>query len=225
MFGYTFKTIPAQYAYAGYAVRKSTSVISTMVDDKLVFDVFTYVYIDNYLSMFFLMDSGKYKSADYNIEVDAFDGQAIMSKHLYRGLEYKQEDYELFDKEQIVGVFGLRTMEELMKIIDDYSAEIGSNEMRMQAMLDIKKAYTGMEIMGAINKFNKINAWKKNMITVPPIVYGPDDTYKSIIGDELDFFDFLSNKTPDKIIRELKKLDDKTDGVGNIKEEEEVEVL
>ena len=40
-------------------------------------------------------------------------------------------------------------------------------------------------------------------------------------------FDFLSNKGPDKIVRELKKLDDSTDGIGNLLEEEneETEVL
>ena len=46
-----------------------------------------------------------------------------------------------------------------------------------------------------------------------------DDSYKSVIGDELDFFDLLSNKSPDKIIRELKKLDDSVDGIGNLIEE------
>ena len=79
-----------------------------------------------------------------------------------------------------------------------------------------------MEVMGVISKFNRINGWKKNLITVPAIIYGPEDTYKSVIGDDLDFFDFLSNKGPDKIVRELKKLDDSTDGIGNLLEDTEV---
>jgi hypothetical protein len=100
-------------------------------------------------------------------------------------------------------------------------------DMKVQAMLDIKRSYSGMEVMGVINKFNRINGWKKNTITVPAIVNGPEDTFKSVIGDDLDFFDFLSNKGPDKIVRELKKLDDSTDGIGNLLEEEneETEVL
>lgn len=222
MFNYMLKNLPADYIFAGYAVRKSTSVISSMIDGKLVFDVFTYVYLDNYLSMFLLMESGKYKSVEHNIEVEPYDGQAIMSKHLFRGEEYNQNDYELFDKEQIIGVYGLRNMEELMKITDDFAMESGLNDMKVQAMVDSKRSYTGMEVIGVINKFNRLNGWNKGMITVPPITYGFDDSYKSVIGDELDFFDLLSNKSPDKIIRELKKIDDSVDGIGNLIEENEV---
>ena len=222
MFNYMLKNLTAQYIFAGYAVRKSTSVISSMIDGKLVFDVFTYVYLDNYLSMFLLMESGKYKSVEHNMEVDSYDGQAIMSKHLYRGTEYNQNDYELFDKEQIIGVYGLRNMEELMKQTDDYAMEAGLNDMKVQAMVDNKRSYTGMEVIGVLNKFNRLNGWDKGIITVPPITYGFEDSYKSVIGDELDFFDLLSNKGPDKIIKELKKLDDSTDGIGNLIEETEV---
>ena len=53
------------------------------------------------------------------------------------------------------------------------------------------------------------------------------ETGNKIRKNDLDFFDFLSNKGPDKIVRELKKLDDSTDGIGNLLEEEneETEVL
>lgn len=222
MFNYMFKTLPSQYIYAGYAVRRSISVVSTMVDGKLIFDVFSYVYLDNQLSMFLEMDSGKYRSCEYGVDVDSYDGQAIMSKHLYRGVDYKQDEYPLYDKEVVVGVYGLRNMDELMKITDDFAAESGLTDMKVQALLDVKKSYTGMEVMTVINKFNKINGWKRNLITVPAITYGFDDTYQSVIGDELDFFDFLSNKTPDKIVRALKKIDDTTDGIGNLIETPEV---
>lgn len=227
MFSYMLKTFPAQYIFAGYAVRRSTSVVSTMIDGELIFDVFSYIYLDNQLSMFLEMESGKYRSCEYGVDVDSYDGEAIMSRHLYRGKEYKQEDYTLYNKEEVVGVFGLRNMDELMKITDDLQNEAGVTDMKIQAILDVKRSYSGMEVMGVINKFNRVNGWKKNLITVPAIIYGPEDTYKSIIGDDLDFFDFLSNKGPDKIVRELKKLDDSTDGVGNIIEtkEEETEVL
>ena len=222
MFSYMLKTFPAQYIFAGYAVRRSISVVSTMVDGSLIFDVFSYIYLDNQLTMFLEMESGKYKSCEYGVTIDAYDGEAIMSKHLYRGVEYKQEDYPLYNKEEVVGVFGLRNMNDLMQITDDLQDETGINDMKVQAMIDIKKSYSGMEVMGVVNKFNRLNGWKKNLITIPAIVYGPDDTYKSVIGDELDFFDFLSNKDADTIVREFKKLDDATDGVGNLIEEVEV---
>lgn len=212
---YMFKNLPAEYIYAGYAVKKSTSIISTMVEGKLVFDVFTYTYLDNQLSMFLLMENGKYKSTEYKVEVDAYDGSEIMSKHLFRGEEYKVEDYEMFDKEQIIGVFGLRKMEELMKNIDEYAEKIGFKDMKVQALLDIKNSYTGMEVSTVINKFNKMNGWEKGFITIPPVTYGYDDTYKSVIGDELEFFDLLSNKSSDMLVRELKGLSDSLDGIGN----------
>ena len=66
------------------------------------------------------------------------------------------------DKEEVVGVFGLRNMEELMKITDDFADESGMTDMKVQAMLDIKRSYSGMEVMGVINKFNRINGWKSN---------------------------------------------------------------
>ena len=216
---YMMKNLPAEYIFAGYAVKKSTSVVSTMVDGKLLFDVFTYIYIDNQLTMFLLMDNGKYKSVEYNVEVDSYDGEAIMSRHLFRGEQYKQEDYEMYDKEQIIGAFGLRNMENLMIGTDEYAASLGINDMKVQALLDYKKAYTGMEVSTVLTKFNKMNGWAKGFITVPPITYGFDDTYESAIGDELEFYDFLSNKSPDIFIRDLKKLSDSLDGIGNKLEE------
>jgi len=213
------KNLPAKYIFAGYAVKKSTSVVSSMVDGKLVFDVFTYVYVDNQLTMFLLMENGKYKSVEYNVEVDSYDGNAIMSKHLYRGEQYNQNDYELFDKEQVIGGFGLRNIEEIMVATDEYAASIGVNDMKVQALLDVKSAYTGMEVSTVLGKFNKLNGWSKGFITVPPITYGFEDTYESAIGDELEFYDLLSNKSPDDFIRDLKKLTDSLDGLGNKLEE------
>ena len=90
--------------------------------------------------------------------------------------------------------------------------------MSLQALLDEKKAYSGMEIMGAINKFNRLLNWEKNIMTVPAITLGPDDTFESLIGDEMDFFDFMSGKDSDTVVRELKKITDSIDGVGNVKD-------
>ena len=45
MFSYMLKTFPAQYIFAGYAVRRSISVVSTMIDGVLTFDVFSYIYL------------------------------------------------------------------------------------------------------------------------------------------------------------------------------------
>ena len=53
-----------------------------------------------------------------------------------------------------------------MKVTDDFADESGMTDMKVQAMLDIKRSYSGMEVMGVINKFNRINGWKKNTITV-----------------------------------------------------------
>lgn len=225
MFNYLLKNIPAQYAFGGYAVRKSTSIVSTDVDGELLFDIFTYTYIDKQMTMFILMEDGTYKSVEYDKKVPALDAAGIMSKHLYRGKEYNKEDYPLYDKEEICGVFGLRDMLKLMEEADAYASKIGSSDMRLQAIYDIKKSYTGMEIMGAIGKFNQINKWGKGLITVPPIKYDETDSFNSVIGDELDFFDIFSNRSIDECVKEIKRLDDLTDGIGNIKEVDSPEIL
>ena len=110
-------------------------------------------------------------------------------------------------------------MEKLMVGTDEYAAALGVNDMKVQALLDYKKAYTGMEVSTVLAKFNKMNGWAKGFITVPPIPYGFEDTYESAIGDELEFYDMLSNKSPDMFVRDLKKLSESLDGIGNKLEE------
>ena len=41
------------------------------------------------MTMFILMEDGTYKSVEYDKKVPALDAAGIMSKHLYRGKEYK----------------------------------------------------------------------------------------------------------------------------------------
>ncbi len=80
----------------------------------------------------------------------------------------------------------------------------------------------GVEIMGVVNQFNNLLKWNKDRITVPPIKFDFSDDYESLIGDEMDYFDFMSGKDSDQIVRELKLLDDSLDGVGNVKEGKEI---
>ena len=90
MFNYLLKNIPAQYAFGGYAVRKSTSIVSTDVDGELLFDIFTYTYIDKQMTMFILMEDGTYKTSKYVLPVFAEDSiklQAIMKEFISQGLE------------------------------------------------------------------------------------------------------------------------------------------
>ena len=80
----------------------------------------------------------------------------------------------------------------------------------------------GMEVNGAINSFNRALKREKKSITVPPVKYSEEDVYQSLIGDEMDYFDFMSNKTSDEIIRDLGKINDSLDGVGNVKDGKEI---
>ena len=41
-----------------------------------------------------------------------------------------------------------------MEEADAYASKMGNSDIRMQALYDVKSAYTGMEIMGVISKFN-----------------------------------------------------------------------
>lgn len=218
MLGYMFKSFPAKYIFAGYGVRKSLTILTTLENGRIIYDVFLYTYVDNFLSFFIQMENGKYKSMDYNVEVPETTAEDLVSRHLSRGLMKDIDDYEEYDREKLIGVFGLRNIETLMKQTDEMKKQNSDGfDVSLEAMLDIKAQYMGMEVVGVINNFNKCLKYDKDRITIPPIVYGPNDPYKSLIGDEMDYFDFMSNKDSDKIIRDLKKMADSLDGIGNVK--------
>lgn len=222
MFNYMLKNLPAKYVFAGYSVRKSFTIMTSIENGKIVYDSFLYTYVDNYLSFYIQMEDGSYKNVEKNISVPEINAEELMSKHLLRGKLEDDEEYQQYDRDTIVGVFGLRNMAELMKQVDEMNTSANAEEARITGLLDIKNAYMGMEVIGAINAFNKALRYDKGYITVPPIAKDANDDYKSLIGDEMDFFDFMSNKSSDEIIRDLKKLDDNLDGVGNIKDGKEI---
>lgn len=223
MLKYMLKNLPAQFVFAGYSIRKSLTIMTSNIKGRIVYDVFLYTYVDNYLTVYFQMDNGKYKNADTGIEVDEASAEDLMSKHLARGNVIDTDDYEEYEKEKIVGVFGLRNFETLIKQTDEMKKnDPNDHTMSVEAMLDEKNNYMGVEIMGVVNQFNNCLRWNKDRITVPPIKYDFSDDYESLIGDEMDYFDFMSGKDSDQIIRELKLLDDSLDGVGNVKEGKEI---
>lgn len=217
------KNLPSKYVYAGYSIRKSLTIMTSNINGRIVYDVFLYTYVDNYLSFYLQMDNGKYKNVNYNIMVDEADAEDLISRHLSRGSVINTDDYEEYDKNNIVGVFGLRNIETLIKQVDDMKkADPENHDISLEALMDVKNQYMGMEIVGVINQFNKCLKYEKGMITVPPIKKDMTDDYESLIGDEMDYFDFMSGKDSDQIIRELKLLDDTLDGVGNIKDGKEI---
>ena len=219
MFNYLFKNIPAKFIFAGYNVKKGLTVMTTDSENGVYYDVFLYTYIDNHISFFIQMEDGSYKNVDLKLNLPAMDNNDIMSKHLFRGSYYDTREYGEYDKEKIIGVYGLRGFSELLKQIDELEKDNEVKEMSLQALLDEKGAYSGMEIMGAINRFNRNLKGANDYITVPALKKGPNDTFESIIGDEEAWNEFIADKTPDQILAEIKKLDDSVDGVGNIKED------
>lgn len=223
MLGYLFKNLPAKYIYAGYGVRKSLTILTTEENGRIIYDVFLYTYVDNYLSFFIQMENGSYRSVDFKVDVPEISAEDLVSRHLSRGLMKNMDDYEEYDREKLIGVFGLRNFEILMKQTDEMKKENSDGfDVSLEALLDVKNQYMGVEVMGVINNFNKCLKYEKGRITIPPITYGPNDPYQSLIGDEMDYFDFMSNKDSDKIIQDLKKLADSLDGIGNVKRGREV---
>lgn len=219
MFGYLIKSFPSKYIFAGYSVRRSLTVMTSVINNNVVYDVFEFSYVDNYLSFYLLMEDGSYKCVEAKVNVPAVDGQQLLTKHIYRGTYYDISDEEAPDKNTICGVFGLRGVEDLVKQINEMEAKDKSDdEDGIGTGIDSSRsAYSGIEVMGLINRFNRDLKWEKGIITVPALKKDANDTYESAIGDEMDFFDFMSNKTSDEIIRDLKKIDDSLDGVGNKK--------
>lgn len=218
MLKYLMKNLPAKYIYAGYCIRKSFTIMTTEINGRVVYDSFLYTYVDNYLSFFLKMDNGLYKSVDFNVEVPEATAEDLASLHLSRGVISDADEYEQYDKEKVVGVFGVRDISVLMKQVDEMKKkDPESFDVSLEAWLDVKPSYMGAEVLGVINTFNKCLKYDKGRITVPPVKYGVDDTYESLIGDEMDYFDFMSDKDSDQIIKDLKALDDRVDGVGNVK--------
>ncbi len=222
MFNYYLKNIPAQYVFGGYSIRKSFTVMTSIENGRTVYDTFIFTYVDNFLSFYIQMDNGKYKNVAYGVEVPEAKAEDLMSIHLARGIIEDADEYESYERDKIVGVFGLRNMEEIMRQTDQMNLESQTEDIRLSGLMDIKNAYMGMEVSGAINAFNRALKRDKGIITVPPIKKDENDPYNSLIGDEMDYFDFMSNKTSEEIIRDLKVLDDSIDGVGNLKDGKEV---
>ena len=220
MFNYLLKSLPAKYLFAGYSIRKSITILTTEINGEVVYDTFLYTYLDNYLSFYILMDNGLYKNVDKKIEVPEAKAEDLISKHLGRGKVVESE--ESYDKDTIVGVFGVRNMETLIKQIDDIKKNDESQDVSLEAFLDIKNQYMGIEVMGVINNFNNLLKYDKASIIVPAIKKSADDDFNSIIGDEIDFFDLVSNKDSDTIVRDLKLLADNLDGIGNVKKGKEI---
>lgn len=222
MFNYMLKNIPSKYVFGGYSVRKSFTIMTSIENGKLVYDSFLFTYVDDYLSFYILMDDGNYKHVESGVVVPEAKAEDLMSRHLARGMVQDADEYEIYERDKIIGVFGLRNMEEIMKQTDQMNTDSNAEDIKLAGLIDLKNAYMGMEVVGAINSFNRALKREKGIITVPPIKNNENDAYNSLIGDEMDYFDFMSNKTSDEIIRDLKKLDDTLDGVGNIKEGKEI---
>lgn len=224
MFNYMLKNIPAKYVFGGYSVRKSFTIMTSVENGKLVYDSFLFTYVDNYLSFYVLMDDGNYKHVESGITVPEIKAEGLMSQHIARG-KVSEDEYSGYERDKIVGVFGLRNMEEIMRQTDKMNAESKTEDIKLTGLLDLKNAYMGMEVNGAINAFNRALKREKGYITVPAIKSDMSDPYNSLIGDEMDYFDFMSNKTSDEVIRDLKKLDDSIDGVGNVKDGKEIVII
>ncbi len=218
MLKYMMKTLPAEYVFGGYSVRKSIAVLSRKEDNKIYYDKFLYTYVDSFLSFYILMEDGSYLNVETNDKVPLLNAEELMSKHLRKD-EALDEEYE---RDKIVGVFGVRKMDELIKKVDELNQASGAEEMRLRGVIEPKKSYMGMEITATISSFNKATRRRQDYITVPPIKYSEEDSYKSVIGDEIDYFDFMSNKDDDTIIDDLIKLDLSIDGVDNIRDGKEI---
>ena len=218
MLKYMMKSLPSEYVFGGYSVRKSTAVLSRKEDNKIYYDKFLYTYLDNFLSFYILMEDGNYMNVETGDRVPLLNAEDLMSKHM----KFEDKLDEEYERDKIIGVFGIRRMEELIKQVDDLNVANGAEELRLKGLIEPKKAYMGMEITGTISSFNKATGRRRDYITIPPVKYGEDDTYQSVIGDELDFFDFMSNKDDETIVNDLIKLNSSMDGVDNIRDGKEI---
>ena len=57
--GLMFKSLPSQYVFAGYNVKKGLSVMSRVENGKMIYDIFVNTYMEDKLTFYILMDDGK----------------------------------------------------------------------------------------------------------------------------------------------------------------------
>ena len=218
MLKYMMKNLPGEYVFGGYSVRKNTAILSRKEDNKIYYDKFLYTYVDNFLSFYILMEDGSYMNVETSDRVPLLNAEDLMSKHLDMNEELDEE----YERDKIIGVFGIRNMETLIKQVDDMNIANNAHEARLKGLIEPKKSYMGMEITSTIAAFNKATRRRADYVTVPPIKYSAEDTYNSVIGDEIDYFDFMSNKDDDTIIEDLMKLAQSIDGVDNVREGKQI---
>lgn len=215
MFGYMFKNFPAQYVFAGYTIRKGLTSMTSTLGDKIIYDAFLYTYIDNYLSFYVLMEDGKYKNMKENVKVDVVNGEDLISRHLKRAEYVDMSEYEQHDRNKAYGVFGLKNINDLIKEEEEAGKNREDKDISLTVLLGQKPSYTGMEIMGVIKRFNEEHGCDERSLLIPAIKKDSNDEFDSIIGEELDFYDFISNKNADEIVKEIRDICSQTDAVGN----------
>lgn len=215
MFGSMFKNFPAQYVFAGYTIRKGLTSMTTTIDGNIVYDAFSYTYIDNYLSFYILMEDGTYKNMKENVKVNSITGEDLISKHLKRAAYVDMSEYEQYDKTKPYGVFGLRNINALLKKEEEDAKNNADKDISMAVLIGEKPSYTGMEISGIIKRFNERHGCDERALLVPAIKKDSNDEFDSLIGEELDFYDFISNKDADEVVKAVRDICNQIDAVGN----------
>lgn len=220
MFSYLLKNLPTQYIYGAYVLRKSISTQTTEVDGKPVYDVTEFIYLDNYLTPFLLMDDGTYKSMyDAKVKLSPVDSDGIISKHIERTENVDMDEYSNYDKNTPIAIFGAHPFEELVKWDQAAASEDNFKDAAQLAQIGVKKSHTGMEIMAVLNRFHTRNRINKKTFCVPPIKKDSNDTYESIIGDINAYHEKINEKSNDEIVKILQELSEELDSVGNKKYE------
>lgn len=216
---YMFKNLPAQYVFGGYAIRKGITSMTSDINGQVVYDVFLNTYVDDEMSFFILMEDGTYKSVSEDVKVGVLELKDLVSKHLERGDYVDTSKFPQYDKSKIFGVYGIKNINEILKLTEELDKNDDSKDISLSALIGEKAAYTGMEIKGIINRFNKINNGQKRSLLIPAVKNNLEDEYESKFGVEDDFINYFAEKTPEEFVGEIRKMVDELDAVGNKKYE------
>ena len=213
---YLIKNLPAEYVYGAYSVRKGiTSQTSTSEDGKIIYDAFLYTYIDDYLSFYILMEDGTYKNVNEKVNVTPTPTPGLASRHLDRGNYVDTSKYGDYDKNKVVGIFGAMKINDILAKIGEMAKEDASKDISYNSLIGEKSAYTGLEIGTILNEYNNKMGRKKRALTVPALKKDENDPYESMIGLDSDFEEFIKDKDPEDIMKELIRINDEQDALGN----------
>lgn len=203
MFDKFFKKVHINQLFVGYRVRKSTIINQEAIFGVTKCDVYEFTYITEQLSLYILTPETKFLDVQGKVNVNMVSEKDLISKHLVYGTQsYRLDDFPHHSKENIYGVYGIRPLKEVYEnLFKEESEVLVSNKDRK---VELATEYTLAGAESLVKECNKVLGNINNVMQIPTVRKDINDPIKSVFGLEQDFYNLVSNKTPEQVMTVLK---------------------